>query len=322
MRNTNIVKKANKYSIKEAAKIIRLGGIVAFPTETVYGLGANALDPVAVGKIFEIKKRPSFDPLIVHISSLKDLPKLAHATKLSKKIAAKFWPGPLTIVLPKKQLVPDLVTSGLNTIAIRMPDNKIALKIISESKVPIAAPSANKFGHLSPTKPEHILKNLKGINLIIDGGKTKIGLESTIITLKGNICKILRPGAITKDDLKHSFPQIRFSEFKRKKIISPGILKSHYAPKKPLLIINKKNKNKIEREKSALISFSGKDIIGYKKVIFLTKNGNLLEYASKLFSTLHKLEKENIDWIVVEPVPKKGIGIAIMDRLEKASFKG
>lgn len=310
--------KATDTAIKKAAKIIQNGGIVAFPTETVYGLGANALNKIAVSKIFEIKNRPSFDPLIVHIASIKDVSKYAYTTKIALELAKRFWPGPLTIVLRKKKIIPDIVTAGLETIGIRIPNNPIALKLIKYSKVPIAAPSANKFGYISPTKAIHITKNLKGVDLILDGGKTPIGVESTIISIEDNNCTILRYGAITKEQLKAALPNVNFLEKPNKKVIAPGMLKSHYAPNKTLIILNSKNKEKIDKSKSALISFTGKDTKGYKIVKLLTKNQDLNEYAANLFSVMHELDKKPIKFIVAEPVPEIGIGKAIMDRLKKA----
>ncbi|HPR86280.1 MAG TPA: L-threonylcarbamoyladenylate synthase, partial [Prolixibacteraceae bacterium] len=183
----------NIQEIEHAAEIISKGGLVAFPTETVYGLGANALNPVAVAKIFEAKERPTFDPLIVHISSLIELEKLTG--ELDEKVmelAKRFWPGPLTMVLPKSNLVPDLVTSGLTTVGIRMPDHPVALELIRRSGCPIAAPSANKFGQLSPTTAAHVRKQLPHIDYILDGGKTAVGIESTIVSVEKDKCVVLR----------------------------------------------------------------------------------------------------------------------------------
>ena len=195
--------------IQTAAGIINNGGLVAFPTETVYGLGANALNPIAVAKIFALKERPSFDPLIVHIASFDDIKLLTNQpTDLVLKLANKFWPGPLTIVLQKSSIVPDIVTSGLPTVGIRMPDNEIALNLIRTSKCPIAAPSANKFGNLSPVSASHVKKQLPGVDFILDGGRTEIGIESTIVSIVGNTCTLLRPGKITLDDINDALPGI------------------------------------------------------------------------------------------------------------------
>ncbi len=318
----------SKDKIFEAAEAIKEGKLVAFPTETVYGLGANALDPEAVAKIFIEKERPSFDPLIVHISNINDI-ELLTTSKDPRiyKIAEKFWPGPLTIVLPKSSLVPNIVTSGLNTVGIRMPNNPIALSLISTSGRPIAAPSANKFGKISPTKADHVIKQLKGVDYVLDGGSTDIGIESTVITLKEDGFVILREGYITADNLLEVLP---LSKHKKDSmhLESPGLLKSHYSPDKPIFIESElsseqiDNLSKTEKNKKAFISFSGKSPDGYGIIEFLSKNSDLKEAASNLFSILHKLEEDQaIDVIVTEEVPENGIGIAIMDRLRKASYR-
>lgn len=307
--------------IELAAKYIKEGKVVAFPTETVYGLGADALNPMAVAKIFELKKRPSFDPLIVHISDISYIKKLTkNNDDRIYKLAERFWPGPLTIVMTKSEIVPDIVTSGLPTVGIRMPDNKIALELITKSETAIAAPSANLFGRVSPTTAQHVKKQLKGVDFILDGGKTKVGIESTIITLNEEGFEILRYGLITKEEIKKVIPICTESKNK-KNILAPGMLQSHYSPSKPLFILNKNILEKIDRKKVGLLSFSGKDTEGFKIVIELTKNQDLKEYAVNLFESMHKLEESDVEYIVAEPVPETGVGLAIMDRLKKASHK-
>ncbi|MDK2842884.1 MAG: L-threonylcarbamoyladenylate synthase [Anaerophaga sp.] len=305
--------------IKIAAKYIREGKLVAFPTETVYGLGANALNPLAVAKIFELKERPSFDPLIVHICDIKQLDTLVqNCDERVYKLAEKFWPGPLTMILGKSKIIPDIVTSGLNTVGIRMPDNKIALSLIRESGCPIAAPSANKFGRISPTTATHVKKQLPDVDYIIDGGKTSVGVESTIIRLTDIGFQILRNGIITKEDLETIIP---FDENSRiKKISAPGMLKSHYSPIKRLIIANKPKLN-IDISKAGLISFSGRIESGYYKVIKVSESKDLKDYAANMFEAMHTFEDDNsIEIIVAEPVDENGIGKAIMDRLYKAEF--
>jgi len=307
--------------IELAAKYIKEGKVVAFPTETVYGLGADALNPMAVAKIFELKKRPSFDPLIVHISDISYIKKLTkNNDDRIYKLAERFWPGPLTIVMTKSEIVPDIVTSGLPTVGIRMPDNKIALELITKSETAIAAPSANLFGRVSPTTAQHVKKQLKGVDFILDGGKTKVGIESTIIALNEEGFEILRYGLITKEEIKKVIPICTESKNK-KNILAPGMLQSHYSPSKPLFILNKNILEKIDRKKVGLLSFSGKDTEGFKIVIELTKNQDLKEYAVNLFESMHKLEESDVEYIVAEPVPETGVGLAIMDRLKKASHK-
>lgn len=314
-------KMINFKSIHEAAEVIKNGGVVAFPTETVYGLGANALNPEAVVKIFSLKERPNFDPLIVHISSIDQIERLTSTNdKRAYHLASKFWPGPLTIVLPKKPVVPDIVTSGLPTVGIRMPDNEIALKLIEISGCPIAAPSANKFGRISPTRAEHVIKQLKGVDIILDGGPSKVGIESTVITLDRHGFIILREGFVTASQLSEVVQQ---SPHKPKPgtNISPGLLNSHYSPNKPIYIEGE-NIPVNDKSKGAYISFDGNSPKDYRLVSFLSEKSDLKEAAVNLFGVLHSLEDDpSVDFIVTQPVPESGIGKAIMDKLRKASYR-
>ncbi len=309
--------------IEKAAQIIKSGGLVAFPTETVYGLGANALNPFAVAKIFEIKERPTFDPLIVHIASFDDLKILAdHPSDIVLELARKFWPGPLTIVLPKSNLVPEIVTSGLPTVGIRMPNNKIALQLIKEAQCPIAAPSANKFGKLSPVTAEHVRKQLPGIDCILDGGCSAVGIESTIVYVNGNECTLLRPGVITIEEIEKGLPnKFIFKSGKPGKLLSPGLLNSHYSPGKPLHILLQKEIQLPDFSGLILHERSSSDNIGYK-TIYTSQNNNQLEIAANLFSALHEMEDdETIRQIYIRPVLETGLGIAIMDRIKKAAYQ-
>jgi len=309
--------------IQTAAGIINNGGLVAFPTETVYGLGANALNPIAVAKIFALKERPSFDPLIVHIASFDDIKLLSNQpTDLVLKLADKFWPGPLTIVLQKSSIVPDIVTSGLPTVGIRMPDNEIALNLIRTSKCPIAAPSANKFGNLSPVSASHVKKQLPGVDFILDGGRTEIGIESTIVSIVGNTCTLLRPGKITLDDINDALPGIFvFETNKSGKLIAPGLLKSHYSPSKPLYLY-KDHQTQLPEQSGLILHCLNGRIPDCKKVIYTSNNNYLPEIAANLFSSLHAMEDdEQIKQILIEPVIESGLGLAIMDRIKKAVFK-
>lgn len=315
--------------IERAAQIIREGGVVAFPTETVYGLGANALDPNAIAQIFAIKERPYFDPLIVHICNLSWVERLTiNFDKRVEALANRFWPGPLTIVLPKSDLVPDIVTSGLSTVGIRMPSNTIAQEVIRLSGVPIAAPSANKFGRISPTSAKHVAKQLEGVDLIVDGGDSIVGIESTVISLNRDGFIILREGAITAEELEELLPRSTMPN--SAPLASPGLLKSHYSPDKPLYIakssslqeINSLSSELNKKGRVAFISFSGITPAGFDKTLFLSHNGNLKEAASNLFRVLHELEEDDsIDAIIAEPVTGVGIAKAIMDKLNKASYR-
>jgi L-threonylcarbamoyladenylate synthase len=304
-------------NIEVAARLIRDGKLVAFPTETVYGLGADALNAMAVAKIFELKERPSFDPLIIHIADLNDIKKLVSVSdERIYKLAEKFWPGPLTMVLPKTDLVPDIVTSGLSTVGLRMPANAMALQLIQQAGCPVAAPSANKFGRISPTTADHVRKKLPEVDYILDGGKTSVGIESTIIKLTKNGFQMLRNGIITKEELEQVIP---FDTVKTETMDAPGMLKSHYSPSKKTIISGKNEPYKIDKIKAGFLSFSGTNTQGYHKVIRLTENNDLKEYAVNMFDAMHQLEDDNeIDIIVVEEVPETGIGKAIMDRLKKA----
>ena len=306
-------------SIEIAANYIREGKLVAFPTETVYGLGANALNPRAVAKIFELKERPSFDPLIVHISSVAQLEEIV--LKIDERVyllAEKFWPGPLTMILPKSNLVPGIVTSGLPTVGIRIPANEMALELIRTSGCPIAAPSANKFGRISPTNPAHVKKQLPDVDYILEGGKTTVGIESTIIKLTDAGFQILRNGVITQEKLEEIVPFDNILHEKR--LMAPGMLKSHYSPRKTFLIAENNSLN-VDKQKAGLISFSGELENGFRKVIRVSERNELKDYAVNMFEAMHAFEDDNdIDLIIAEPVIEEGIGRAIMDRLRKAEF--
>lgn len=308
--------------IEKAAKLIRQGKVVAFPTETVYGLGANALDPVAVARIFELKERPSFDPLIIHVAHKTDISKLINVEdERIWKLTNHFWPGPLTLVLPKSEAVPGIVTSGLKTVGLRMPDNEIALRMIKMAGCPVAAPSANKFGKLSPTKASHVKKQLQGVDFILDGGATTVGIESTIITLHNEGFEILRHGVITQQEIQEVIPYLVKNKKKITHTLAPGMLKSHYSPSVPLYISGEKMPEIKDISQAALLSFSGENTQGYKYVKIMAPDGDMKTYAAELFSILHELEDLNVDFIVAEPVPENGIGIAIMDKLRKAAYR-
>lgn len=307
-------------NIKIAAKYIQEGQLVAFPTETVYGLGANALDPIAVARIFELKERPTFDPLIVHIADVSALESLVVAPDDTVfRLADRFWPGPLTMILPKRMCIPDIVTSGLPTVGIRMPDNNIALQLIREAQCPISAPSANRFGNISPTTADHVRKQLPGVAYVLDGGKTTVGIESTIIRLTPKGFQILRNGIITKEEIEDIVPY-DFSSVVPD-ITAPGMLKSHYSPKKRFLIANNYTLSS-DISKAGLISFSGALEPGFRKIIRVSESQDLKDYAANIFAAMHAFEDDNeIEVIFAEPVRETGIGIAIMDRLKKAEHR-
>jgi len=259
------------------------------------------------------------DPLIVHIAHLDQMTTLvAKADPRVFRIAEKFWPGPLTIVMPKGPLVPDIVTAGLPTVGIRMPDNTLALELIRTSGCPIAAPSANKFGRISPTTAAHVKKQLPDVDYILDGGKTTVGIESTIIRLTAAGFQILRNGFITREDLETAFP------FDERTVVSdlaaPGMLKSHYSPRKKLLIADEATLA-TDLSRAGLISFSGKFENGFAKVIRVSRTRDLKDYAVNMFEAMHTFEDDDtIEVILAEAAPESGIGKAIMDRLRKAEF--
>ena len=314
--------KATTASIKKAAALIRAGGVVAFPTETVYGLGADGLNPEACARIFEIKGRPRFDPLILHECSAARARKLFSRVPASAlKLMNKFWPGPLTLVLPKAASVPDIVTAGLKTVAVRVPANRHALALIKAAGRPVAAPSANRFGRLSPTSAAHVSKQLgAGPDLILDGGRTKIGVESTIITFVGPRPALLRPGGLPLEEIeKVAGPAVRFDKA-GKTPLAPGCLKKHYAPRARLQLIEPGQAVKDGADR-AYLAFAKKPSGKFAAVKVLSRNGDLREAAAALFGALHTLENSGARLIYAERVPAHGLGRAIMDRLKRASAK-
>ncbi|MFA4924355.1 MAG: L-threonylcarbamoyladenylate synthase, partial [Ignavibacteriaceae bacterium] len=255
------MKQKLKDEIKKAAEIIRHGGLVAFPTETVYGLGADGLNPVAAAKIFEVKNRPTFNPLILHIEDIARLNSIVEIP--SEKVydlIEEFWPGPLTLVLPKKSNVPEIVTGGLATVAVRMPDNFIALALIKESGTPIAAPSANLFGQLSPTRAEHVKKQLGDkIDMILDGGKCTVGIESTILLIEKEEITLLRHGGIPLEDLREVVGEIKLYTKKSDRPKAPGQLAFHYSPQTPILMLTIDSIERYRDQKIGAIFFKGND---------------------------------------------------------------
>jgi L-threonylcarbamoyladenylate synthase len=308
LKMTEITKK-----IDIAVSEILKGNVVALPTETVYGLGANGLNENAVLKIYEVKKRPHFNPLILHIHSIEDFKNFAkHIPEEVYKLAESYSPGPITFVLEKKSKINDIATAGLDSVAIRFPLHKMFRKVLKESKVPIAAPSANMFGRISPVTARDVYKELKGkINYILDGGKCKVGIESTVISFLNDRIKILRPGFITQNDIEKVIGYKLKGQRKKKnktgkKYLSPGMLKNHYAPLTPLYIVEDLNSlTKISKQ-----NFYHIDLSMYK---------NLKSVASNLFKEFRKADEKKYDFITIQKVENTGLGIAINDRIEKAS---
>jgi L-threonylcarbamoyladenylate synthase len=307
--------------IADAADTLRCGGVVAFPTETVYGLGAHAFDRAAVQRVFEIKNRPHDDPLIAHVADawqarylVQDFP--AEAWDLARR----FWPGPLTLVLPKIGSLPDLVTAGLPTVAIRMPNHAMALALLQEVGVPIAAPSANPFGRLSPTTAEHVRDQLGDqVDLILDGGPCWVGVESTIVSFCGPRPTLLRPGGIAAEDLEAVLGPLVCPPPHDPVPRAPGRLPRHYAPRTPLVLCSDVSGVPQGQRVGLLCLQRPPDAGRFAAVEALSEAGDLTQAAGNLFAALRRLDALGLDVIVAQPVPAKGLGAAIMDRLRKAS---
>jgi L-threonylcarbamoyladenylate synthase len=306
-------------NLERAAQIICSGGLVAFPTETVYGLGANALDATAVAKVFEAKQRPNFDPLIVHISHRDMLQQVVREVPaVAEKLMARFWPGPLTLVLPKSEAVPSIVTAGLPTVAVRMPAHPVAQTLIQKTGLPVAAPSANPFGYLSPTRAEHVERTLgHQVDLILDGGSTPYGVESTIVLL-GQRPVLLRHGAVPLEALEQVLGTVVLRVEAGEKPLVPGQLPQHYAPRTPVRLARPEQVPPELRRRVGYLAFREVPR-GFKVVKVLSPTGDLVEAAAHLFEALHQLDRLGLEVIYAEPVPEVGLGRAIMDRLRRAS---
>jgi len=300
-----------------AAKYLTQGKLVSFPTETVYGLGADATNDAAVARIFAAKKRPSFNPLIVHLSSIEEAEKYVEFDITSRKLAASFWPGPFTLVLKRKPgcALSQLVSAGLDTIAVRVPEHPVIRALLQDFKRPIAAPSANISGKLSPTKPEHVARDLSDkVAMILDGPPCHNGLESTIVHVFGSGVRLLRPGSITAREIEE-VSGLRVTKFEdAQNPTAPGQLKSHYAPNTPLRL-NATNIGVGE----ALLAFGNNAPKDAKMIRNLSPQGSLLEAAANLFAMLHDLDQSGSKAIAVSPIPNKALGVAINDRLSRAA---
>ncbi|MCX7856829.1 MAG: L-threonylcarbamoyladenylate synthase [Deltaproteobacteria bacterium] len=315
-----ILKANDPSAIQTACELLRKGEIVAFPTETVYGLGADALNPYAVAKIFEVKKRPRFDPIIVHVSDFFWVENLVKKVPPEVKIITeKLWPGPLTILFEKNEKIPDIVTAGLPTVGIRMPSHHIAKRLIESFGRPVAAPSANPFGYISPTKASHVYRLLGDkIPIILDGGDSVYGIESTVISIDEKKIRIHRFGAVTMEELSQ-FGEVVVAT-QEKGVASPGQLPYHYAPNKPLKIVD--GPQGIKNPFSSYLAFTNPEIpVNSKYIKVLTKNGDLREAASNFFSYLIELDRDDVEVIYAERIPEVGLGRAMMERLRKAEKK-
>ncbi len=339
---TALVRAESGDGCAKAVTLLREGEVVALPTETVYGLAADALNPAAVAKIFEAKQRPRFDPLIVHLPKRETLDEIAIVeSPIASQLIEKFWPGPLTIIFRKRDVVPDIVTAGLETVAVRRSAHPVFREVVSAVNRPLAAPSANRFRHVSPTTAQHVLDELDGrIPLIVDGGATEHGIESTIVRIMDGVIEVLRWGPITHEML-HPFGEVR-ERTSISTIIAPGQLPTHYAPKTRLIMVKRlQDFSATPRKRTGALSLSPVTKIGdpgsprpatpaseaaaaaidFAAVRYLSERGDLREAAANLFGMLRELDAENLDLIVAERVPEEGIGLAINDRLERASTK-
>lgn len=317
-------------NIQTAAGLLRKGDIVAIPTETVYGLAANAYDEAAVLKIFQAKQRPAFDPLIVHVHSLEQVKEVVSFSGLVREdtrkeaeaLMARFWPGPLTLVLPKSDRVPDLVTSGLDTVAVRMPAHPMTLELLRSLDFPLAAPSANPFGYVSPTTAQHVADQLGDkIPYILNGGPCTVGVESTIIGWESDAGQwvLYRPGGTPVPEIEAVIGTVGVAK-KQVMPVSPGTLESHYAPRKPVFIGDVKTLLKEHAGKRvAVIAFTEKQDVWRTEV--LSPTGDPAEAARHLFAALRSLDASDADVILAEIFPQEGLGAAINDRLRRASAK-
>jgi L-threonylcarbamoyladenylate synthase len=331
--------------IAGAAQILRAGGLVALPTETVYGLGANALNERAVARVFDVKGRPRFDPLIVHLADRAWIPHLTSEwPPQAQQLAHRFWPGPLTLVLPKTSLVPDLVTAGCDTVAVRIPDHPVALALLRAADVPVAAPSANPFGRVSPTTAAHVRDQLGDqIDLILDGGPCRVGVESTVLQLTAARPALLRPGGTAVEEIEELIGPIEIAGATHTGppgagLASPGTLPSHYAPRTPLILRIDNHVPPRPRggqgragesislpasapspQRIGLLAFRGSaDAESFSQIEILSPSGDLREAAANFFAALRRLDAAGLDLIIADLFPDVGLGRALNDRLRRA----
>ncbi|MGB1547552.1 MAG: L-threonylcarbamoyladenylate synthase [Alphaproteobacteria bacterium] len=312
------IKPATTAALKIAGKRLREGDLVAFPTETVYGLGADATNEEAISRIYTIKLRPSFNPLIIHLYDLAAAEKVAHFDERARKLAKRFWPGPLTLVLKRRgdAKVTPMASAGLPTVAVRVPANDVAHTLLKAAGRPIAAPSANRSGHVSPTTAAHVAASLgMAVDLILDGGACTIGLESTVLDLSGERAVLLRPGAVTIEMLQETIGEVEpANPADAKQPRSPGMMDRHYAPSIPVRL------NAIAAEPGeALLSFGAHAITGFAAERNLSEKSNLREAAANLYRYLRELDWSGFRAIAVMPIPEEGLGLAINDRLRRAA---
>ncbi len=309
---------ATPESIARAVALLRSGGVVALPTETVYGLAALVWDAAAVARIFEIKRRPKFDPLIVHVPDRAALERVAaHVPRAAEILMARFWPGPLTLVLPKRPRVPGLVTAGLSTVAVRMPSHPVARALLRDVGEPLAAPSANAFGGLSPTRAAHVAQALGAeVDLILDGGAAHYGIESTIVAFEPAPA-LLRPGALAAEEIEEAIGPLARGAAPGP-ASAPGQLPIHYAPRTPLRVVDPAGVSATERAGAGALALR-ESFDGYAAVRILSRRGDLREAAAAFFEALHELDALRLERIDAQPLQERGLGLAMMDRLRRAA---
>jgi L-threonylcarbamoyladenylate synthase len=311
--------------IAKARSLLQQGELVAIPTETVYGLAANALDAASVTKIFEAKNRPYFDPLIIHVPDIYSVKKFTEEIpQKALRLMEHFWPGPLTFLLDKKNIIPDLVTAGLDRVGIRCPDHPLTTELLKSLSFPLAAPSANPFGYVSPTTPAHVNDQLGNrISYILDGGECRVGVESTIMGFENDQTIIYRVGGLSIERIESVIGQVLVKTNSVSNPQAPGQLQSHYAPRKPAELGDIQNLIDEQSHRSVgLLTFQKTySSSSIKKQIALSQSGNLEEAAQRLFSALRELDKSDVDVILLEEVPDIGLGRAINDRLRRAAAK-
>ncbi|TWU07528.1 Threonylcarbamoyl-AMP synthase [Stieleria varia] len=306
--------------------MIRQGLLVGFPTETVYGLGANALDATAVAAVFALKERPKFDPLIVHIADPSDLSDLVKdIPAAAKTLIERFWPGPLSLVLVKQDCVPDIVTAGLPSVAVRCPGHLMARTLIREAGVPIAAPSANRFGMVSPTTAQHVREQFGDrLSMVLDDGPCRVGVESTVISFvesPNGMATLLRPGGVPLEEIEAVIGPIEKSTHQPSRPSSPGQLTSHYAPRTPLVIADQDTTYNDHQRRGLLCLKTPTNAASFSAIEVLSESGCLRTAAVNLFAAMRRLDAIGLDCIIAEPVPEVDLGLAIMDRLRRAAAK-
>jgi L-threonylcarbamoyladenylate synthase len=306
--------------IEKARALLLQNEVVAIPTETVYGLAGNALNEIAVSKIFEAKNRPHFDPLIVHVGKISDVELyVEEIPRLASDLIENYWPGALTVLLPKKSCIPDLTTSGLKEVGIRIPNHALTLELLNSLPFPLAAPSANPFGYISPTSAEHVNQQLGDkIPYILNGGNCSVGIESTVLRVQHNEIEVLRLGGISIESLHRFSPNIRINEHSTSSPASPGMLTSHYAPRKPIYVGNiRELMHSFSSQKIGVLSFKEDFQVSAQRI--LSRSGNFTEAASNFFAFLRELDALEIDVILAEYLPDENLGRAINDKLKRAS---